>query len=366
MTRPQNHHLTTVAAKSSTITTRDLPNLTECHACGFRIDTCTRNPSNNSSRIQTLDSEWRVILLCTKCTSRVESSIICSYCFKESSDDTNCFRCRQCRRSVHRTCFQRHKFSPPWSFSGPDFTVCVDCWIPKPLLSSKVRVLRGDCTEIANYRDLEAKRKRAAVASRALDMVVVEAKNRNKKEVDEDAQLAFRLHRAMNSSPRILSNLLSTVVNSDVPSETSNTSNVGEDCLKPKKITIGKVYLRRRLKDGKNCATCSWLQMNEGEREAEGEAEETCSNKLKESNSDDNGMHSQLKSCRDGDFDRYMFKYRKRKSSTKGMGNIESNVSCQGFPVKCQDSAEQCITLSNDALLPFDLSGQGSASCDGS
>ncbi|MED6133948.1 hypothetical protein PIB30_032881 [Stylosanthes scabra] len=119
---------------SSQKKTRDLPNLTECHACGFKFDLCT-----GKNGLRTLYSEWRVVLLCTKCFSSVESSRICTYCFSEASPDS--YRCIQCRHSVHKNCFLKYKDVAPWSYSclGSEFSVCVDCWIPKPVAISRSR-----------------------------------------------------------------------------------------------------------------------------------------------------------------------------------------------------------------------------------
>ncbi|CAJ1963555.1 unnamed protein product [Sphenostylis stenocarpa] len=122
--------------------TRGLPNLTECHACGFKVDVCT-----GKNRLRTLYSEWRVVLLCKKCFSSVESSQICSYCFSGTSLES--YRCNKCQHSVHKTCFLKYKNAPPWSYAslGSDFSVCVDCWIPKHLEISrrrKRRVMGGE------------------------------------------------------------------------------------------------------------------------------------------------------------------------------------------------------------------------------
>ncbi|QCD76507.1 hypothetical protein DEO72_LG1g126 [Vigna unguiculata] len=122
--------------------TRDLPNLTECHACGFKVDVCS-----GKNRLRTLYSEWRVVLLCKNCFSSVESSQMCSYCFYGMSLES--YRCNQCQRSVHKTCFLKYKNAPPWSYAsvGSEFSVCVDCWIPKHLELSrrrKRRVMGGE------------------------------------------------------------------------------------------------------------------------------------------------------------------------------------------------------------------------------
>ncbi|WVY95275.1 hypothetical protein V8G54_034363 [Vigna mungo] len=117
--------------------TRDLPNLTECHACGFKVDVCT-----GKNRLRTLYSEWRVVLLCKSCFSSVESSQICSYCFCGMSLES--YSCNQCQRSVHKTCFLKYKNAPPWSYASMgEFSVCVDCWIPKHLELSRRRKRRA-------------------------------------------------------------------------------------------------------------------------------------------------------------------------------------------------------------------------------
>ncbi|CAK7324239.1 unnamed protein product [Dovyalis caffra] len=215
--------------------TRDQPDLTECQSCGLRI--------SSHKRLEILYSEWRIILLCAKCFNLVESSKICSYCFRQSSDKTKCFRCCQCKRVVHKSCFAKRKTVAPWSYScyddGGDFSVCVDCWVPKSVAVKRGEVCRvskrrndsrvlgssleevvkdANCAvqekveaavrarELAVRKALEA-RKAAEVARKALDLVASnEGVKDNNNNVD-DFELAFRLHQAMNSSPRISSNL---------------------------------------------------------------------------------------------------------------------------------------------------------------
>ncbi|XP_019425496.1 PREDICTED: uncharacterized protein LOC109334274 isoform X2 [Lupinus angustifolius] len=127
--------------------TRDLPKLTECHSCGFKVDICSNVDGKNA--LQPLYSEWRVVLLCSKCFSKVESSQICSYCFSEtaSSEIDSCFSCVQCRHSVHKSCFFDCKDTAPWSYTaclGSEFSVCVDCWIPKQLaISRRMRMMKA-------------------------------------------------------------------------------------------------------------------------------------------------------------------------------------------------------------------------------
>ncbi|XP_019170081.1 PREDICTED: uncharacterized protein LOC109165671 [Ipomoea nil] len=122
--------------------TRDLPNLSDCHGCRTRV-----NHTNPKDRLQTLDSYWRIVLLCKKCIKFVSSAQICSYCFKETVN-LDCFTCGRCKRCIHKDCVLRYDHSSPWSYSckerGPqlEFSVCIDCWVPKLLKNSKV------CTSI--------------------------------------------------------------------------------------------------------------------------------------------------------------------------------------------------------------------------
>ncbi|XP_028753181.1 uncharacterized protein LOC114712806 [Neltuma alba] len=118
--------------------TRDLPNLNKCHACGFIVDVCA-----GKKRLHILNSEWRIVLLCKNCLSSIKSSRMCSYCFSESSAD--CFCCEQCKHSVHKKCFSKYKDTAPWSYacSGSEFSVCVDCWVPKSVVISRKRMKTG-------------------------------------------------------------------------------------------------------------------------------------------------------------------------------------------------------------------------------
>lgn len=199
-----------------------------------------------------------MVLLCKKCHSRVESSEICSYCFQESSGD-DCFRCCQCNHCIHELCFLRHRAVPPWSFSclGKEFSVCIDCWLPKQIASNRESLRRSrddskspripdpgsprvlnmwDCREqledhvkdancvlegkieaAARARELAVAK--AAVATRAVQLANDAlhlfakrdeniAKNRgcDERNIVGDEEFAIQLHRAMNSSPRISKN----------------------------------------------------------------------------------------------------------------------------------------------------------------
>ncbi|XP_071935792.1 uncharacterized protein [Coffea arabica] len=243
--------------------TRDLPNLSDCHGCGLRIDY-----SNPKLRLQPLDSFWRIVLLCKKCIKQVTSGQICLYCFKDiANPSSDCLVCRDCDRLIHKDCVSKFGNSTPWSFCTRDlgFSVCIDCWVPE-LLKNSVRVRKkknenGDSGSSGRAQNadrsleetvkdahcsvekkvalaVKAKEKalRKAVvaknavelASNALDLAV--KKDGIGKTISEglmgnashegsgvsdvtrvvdDAELAFRLHRAMNSSPRISKNTCS-------------------------------------------------------------------------------------------------------------------------------------------------------------
>jgi len=339
--------------------TRDQPNLTECQSCGLRI--------SSHKRLEILYSEWRIILLCTKCFNLVESSRICSYCFRQSSDKTKCFRCCQCKRVVHKSCFAKRKAVTPWSYSscdgGGDFSVCIDCWVPNSVASKRggvctdskrksVRVL-GRSLEDANCvvqekveaavraRDLAVRkaleeRNAADVARKALDMVANNGVVKENNDVD-DFELAFRLHRAINSSPRISSNLCSVnssclgvarrregngktrIINSDFrnPSACGKlddflSKSVDVECRKSNGIGDGKI--RPNVKKDGNAGKC--LKMGE----------QSFFSKLIDSRGNDHSVNSGSQSFREqnesmtpddksckGKNDRYLLKYSRRK-----------------------------------------------------
>ncbi|TMW99541.1 hypothetical protein EJD97_002362 [Solanum chilense] len=218
--------------------TRDLPNLSDCHGCGVRI-----NHTDPDDRLLTLDSFWRIVLLCKKCIKCVDSGQTCPYCFK-NTDDTDCSKCRSCKRQVHKDCVSRYGNSAPWSFCSRvegGLFVCIDCWVPNFFKKSigdcrkiqkdvlKIQHCSSDfksSEKIAKHANLEGFRKEVVVglkaknstlqkavvaknpmglAKSALESVVKKGKSKGKvvsKDVN-DAQLAFQLHRSMNSSPRI-------------------------------------------------------------------------------------------------------------------------------------------------------------------
>ncbi|GMI78743.1 hypothetical protein HRI_001543600 [Hibiscus trionum] len=237
--------------------TRELPNLTECQACGSRSDN-----ASSKNQIQTLYSEWRIVLLCPKCYHRVDSSQICSYCFKEASED--CFSCAKCKRSLHKTCFLDYKSVPPWSYSvsGSEFTVCIDCWVP-----GKIAHKRGILRRERNAKSSRISEVKNGGAAKLLEDVVKDANRAMEETVEaavkvrrvavnkavvahqvveleksDDAELAFRLHRAMNSSPRI-SKVRNLCNDNSIDTLIAGSSRT-LSCLKQ----TGIVYARRRKK----------------------------------------------------------------------------------------------------------------------
>lgn len=119
--------------------TRDLPNLNKCHACGFIVDVCA-----GKKRLHILNSHWRIVLLCKNCLLSIKSSKMCSYCLLKSASD--CYRCEKCKHCVHKKCFLKNRHVPPWSYAcnnGFEFSVCVDCWLPKSVPVSRQRLNFG-------------------------------------------------------------------------------------------------------------------------------------------------------------------------------------------------------------------------------
>lgn len=209
--------------------TRDLPNLTECHACGFKVDVCT-----GKNRLRTLYSEWRVVLLCNKCFSCVESSQICSYCFSETSSES--FRCIQCRHSVHRSCFFKYKDVAPWSYSclGSEFSICVDCWIPKPVAISRrrIRKLRSGAIEKKGRVLLQKGNSRVLGGGnlvRSMEDVVKDANRAVEKKVEAAARardMAMKKAVVARRAVELANNALSLVPNRE-------ESTLNEDSLYP-------------------------------------------------------------------------------------------------------------------------------------
>lgn len=301
--------------------TRDLPNLSECHSCGFQFDSCA-----GKNRLQTLYSEWRIVLLCKICFARVESSQLCSYCFKGSSD--NCFHCCECKRIIHKDCFLDYASVAPCSFSSSNFSVCVDCWVPKsvaakraslrPSNRKKSAVLGfGDCqikspedvvreANSAVHRKIEADAKarelaeEKALAARraaeltkvALDSMSLGDDNGSPAAGIDDVELALQLHQAVNSSSSILKNMCS--VNSCCLAIQKSLVSSGKSVSDPSICVRVSGYgssINMDCLDHKRFDD-SWIRPNAKDSNAEAqfkEGEGSCSNRV---------MYSESQSCR--------------------------------------------------------------------
>ncbi|XP_031282711.1 uncharacterized protein LOC116141330 [Pistacia vera] len=359
--------------------TRDLPNLSECQTCGFRTDACS-----GKNRIQILYSEWRIVLLCNRCLSRVESSLICSYCFNETTNDS--FSCSQCKRCVHRTCFLKYRTVSPWSYSSSssmDFSVCVDCWVPESMIKrrgffigrnysshSKVFndaqslkdpnfalertvVLALMAPPMAAKKLMEVAKMPMEMESNALNLEVKrEGDDCNDKKVVDDAELAFKLHRAMNSSRRISKNLCAVKSSSSsVPKIQEFNDNLVLRCSDSGNPSVSceievcankkmNENLDRNVLDPLLCVKDEdiGVQLKEGEG--------SCSNKLVKSSGDENSTNFESRSCHnnqyesteckvetcDGKPDRYLLKYRKRNPSSKRVPNGRPKILYERIP----------------------------------
>lgn len=363
--------------------TRDLPNLSECQACGFRIDSCS---STGNNKIQILYSEWRIVLLCNKCHYRVESSQICSYCFKETSRDFF-LTCCQCKRCVHRNCFLKCKSFAPWSYSScsMEFSICVDCWLPKSMMkrqgllslgkngtncanlgNSNSRVLNGGGNCVVERKIVVALRARgmverkAVVKERAIEMeskalhmgLKRDAGGENGKKVAvDDAELAFQLHRTMNSSPRISKNLCAVDSScSRVPKKRGFDGALvlgGSDSGNPSVCLDLEVCIDKKLKESTDRSFLdTFISVNSEDlavRLKEGEG--SCSNNMLKSSGDETSTNFDSRSSHNNQYestsykveicngkpDRFLLKYRKRSSSFKPLLHNKSKVEiCNG------------------------------------
>ncbi|CAL5379659.1 unnamed protein product [Camellia sinensis] len=409
--------------------TRDLPNFSDCHCCGLHINT-----SNPKNKLQTLDSVWRIVLLCKKCIERVESAELCSYCFSKA--DSDCYRCWDCERCIHRECVAKYRWSS-YCCLELGFSVCVDCWVPKLLANSNRVYKRRNNSRVSKSLEdvvIDAKsvvKKKTAVVAKAKEnalrkaMVarkVVELANSAlelvaKKDdngatvVVDDAELAFQLHRAMNSSPRISKNFCllnsshlpvprirycdgdlsvrssgSRVSSHPSATAPNNKLNENVDATVSEPVYVspldssshiclgnlkqdGLAYYTRRCKKEKECRVnggaivgdCNFGDDNNWIVESQ-----TCQKQVKlEYDLDDTRYQSQL-TCDgnatvfhegrcNGKPDRYMLKYSKRPVGFKPISNSEPKILYGDSSVESKDEAvglplncsEECRTLSD-------------------
>lgn len=225
--------------------TRDQPNLSDCHCCGHRII-----HSNPKDRLQPLDSVWRIVLLCRKCRRSVCSGQTCPYCFQVTGNSGEFCTCRVCQRKIHKDCVRDYGKCTPWCYLGggfEGFKVCVDCWVPE-LLKNSFQVLgrgenrgelkdkcegkyllenvaqNGKCEvnkkvkKVAKVKEHVSRRSKGTIDEVDLVDPASDLFSKNDRdsfkagnsscsgeiEVLDDAELAIKLHRVINSSPRIL------------------------------------------------------------------------------------------------------------------------------------------------------------------
>ncbi|XP_050234158.1 uncharacterized protein LOC126682489 [Mercurialis annua] len=319
--------------------TRDLPNLSECQSCGFRIDTCDTNEDNNT--LQTLYSEWRIIILCKICFVGVESSNLCSYCFKGKNNTTSSFNCAQCERFIHKSCFANYSKFSPWSFSSK-FSVCVDCWVPKSIAAKRAYVyskknkkkkLNLNSEDVVMDVNCDVRKVEAAV--RARDLVVEKALAARKATdlthnavdlVSDRTVGGLCLAYTLDDPTRMLNNL------SSVSSAGSNQLLDSRGCRKCDvslggRSAIVEPAVTVRVSDydvlGLNRVDDSWTRQNGKDFEVRyKEGEGSCSDKV---------MNSECQSCREGDGsiivadeiymgkpDRYLIKYARRTTANEG------------------------------------------------
>uniref|UniRef100_A0A1D1Z0Q3 Protein FAM76A n=1 Tax=Anthurium amnicola TaxID=1678845 RepID=A0A1D1Z0Q3_9ARAE len=210
--------------------TRDLPNIYNCHSCGLRF------PDNGGrERLQPLDSQWRIVLLCRACLHAIRSAVVCAYCFVSFAEENEgSIACRRCSGRVHLKCVPQQRGYLAPSDLDPDSFVCVDCCaLPKSPVrkpgdfrgSGNIRVSGVSLEGVVRDANLAAARKlalatkakekalaKAAAAKRAaelarcaLNLVVLaeEEPMASSQAAGPDEELVSQLHRAVNGSQRI-------------------------------------------------------------------------------------------------------------------------------------------------------------------
>lgn len=327
---------TTATIHSHPMKTRDLPNLSECQACAFRLDTC----STGKSTLQLLYSEWRIVLLCHKCLSRVESSQICSYCFDPIAHH-DFFTCSHCNRSVHTNCIRVYKSVAPWSYvpsSSSQFTCCVDCWLPKSIVRKRAHLgtrrsssSSNGSQELCNSNSFGRNCVLALEATRDRDKRVLVLKKKGlgsrslgQAGVFDGVEFAYR---GVNGG--VADSSSSSVLKIKEGNDGSAVG--GRLGWRDYSVSVGIEVCDKPDENPSVCAGNENMVMvpcNEGEQ--------SCVDMLKLSG-DGNGMNLNCISCEinDGKSDCYRLKYSKRSSNANGVSNDKSKpfsekVSCQG------------------------------------
>lgn len=197
------------------------PDLSNCHVCNSPINPNNKTKKGNKNNFQTLDSQWRIVIICNSCFINLQSAKSCSYCFNQMKSGQLGVNCHCCNRCVHRDCLPMYA---KLNFcSDLDLFTCIDCWNPRTINRKRVgnqsnkENLKCDKSLEDAAKDAEAKaemkrvdaaksrekalekaaRRATETAAGALDLAVI----------GDDAELALRLHRAINSSRRIFKNM---------------------------------------------------------------------------------------------------------------------------------------------------------------
>uniref|UniRef100_A0A7N0ZWU9 Uncharacterized protein n=1 Tax=Kalanchoe fedtschenkoi TaxID=63787 RepID=A0A7N0ZWU9_KALFE len=364
--------------------TRDLPNLAECHSCGLRVNT-----SNGKDKLRILDSEWRVVLLCRKCCRRAAHGEMCTYCLGEVGGEGERFKCGECRSCVHKDCLVMFSDSAPWSyFDWSSVDVCVDCWLPsrvrkmRDVQGGRRRVsgnylgsgkklmefgVKGDLENglekraqlvvkpqmayedreksmrQTEYEDREKSKRQTAYKDKEKSLrkglvekvdvgkekcglvYVSSAELGQKRKGVDDAELAFQLHRVMNSSPRILRNLRPSSASQLVKRRAARNASSVRTSAAGKKNGDGGVGFNDAANkgfDAKDDRVEGVLKEGQG----------SCSNNSMDLESFTwkeldlpkpelklSYVRRKNRSNVDGRPDRYMFKYSRKKSRLKGL-----------------------------------------------
>ncbi|XP_038684804.1 uncharacterized protein LOC119984771 isoform X2 [Tripterygium wilfordii] len=328
--------------------TRDLPNLSQCHACGFRVDVCTENR--------------RAISTGKACKTVLDST------------SSRVFESGNARVLDEGDCATSMEY------------VVKDA---NAVVEKKVKAAER-AREVAPRKAVVglAARKAVELASNALDLIAKRDEHGSVKGCDsddkiDDVELAFRLHRAMNSSSR--SSKTFCPVNSGCVVAMTMRDENAVACRKleisvdrsasghPDCVKIGdgdsssyrdyskshpSVYVRRKRKVGKSCDKSNHEDVELNSIEGNG----SCSNKLLNSSIGDESLHSESQiyckqeDCNqpmdarcNGKSDRYFLKYRRksgdrcflkyrRKSGWRSRSNGKHNFLYEGVYHQIQAS----------------------------
>ncbi|KAL5714976.1 hypothetical protein ACHQM5_016867 [Ranunculus cassubicifolius] len=223
------------------------PDISNCHVCESQINLKGRG----KDKIRTLHSHWRIVIICNSCFNNLQSAKTCSYCFTKIFDELSSVCCRFCNRRIHPDCLSMYGKLNSCCKDIDSFT-CVDCWIPKSVKKVVVNLSRVSednkdddksvCLEDDAAEDVKSNaevklvnavkarktaleksvvaRKVTEMAANVMDIAAVAADEESKLDgvssVLDDAELALRLHRAINSSPRTFRKLKSVKLDKSV------------------------------------------------------------------------------------------------------------------------------------------------------